>query len=151
MPARLKLGPGQQLVGLAGAADHGRHDAARPGLQRPHHAGVIGRGQADEAVEAGAACRPRCLFELRDGEAGVFLVEPDRVEAARPGDHLDQLRRTELAEGEDADQARLVGEQGLQVSSHGSGFLTAADFREYFARRSGAGQAGGVPGSVARA
>ena len=53
------------------------------------------------------AARPRAgaLLDLGDAQAGVFLVEPDGVESADEGEHLDELGRAELAEGEDADEA----------------------------------------------
>ena len=102
---------------MPSAANHRGHDAPRPGFQRPHDGGVIGGVQPNETVDADTAGCASSFLDLRDGEADVFLIEPDGIEAAGPGDHLDEFRGTELTEREDADQS-LVGEQGFEVSSH---------------------------------
>ena len=46
-------------------------------------------------------------------ERDVFLIQPDGVKAAAPGDHLDQLGMTQLPQGADAQQA-VLSQQRLQ-------------------------------------
>jgi hypothetical protein len=115
--ARLELRPLDDLFRLAGAAHLRGHHAAGPGLQWTHHRRVIRRGKANKAVEAGATGGAGGFLDLGDRQPGVFLVEPDRVPAALKAEHLDQLRRTQLAQGEDAYQFAL--RQGLlQADGH---------------------------------
>src|SRR5581483_760759 len=99
----MELGPGQEVRHLAGAPDHRGHDPAGPGLEHAHDAGVIGGGHPHETVDAAAPGCPGSLLDLGGAQAGVLMVEPDTVEAAAPGDELDDLGRAELSQCEDLD------------------------------------------------
>ncbi len=113
----MELGPVQEVLDLANVAHHRGHDAAGARFQGAHDRGVVGGGQADEAVQSAAASRAGRLLDLRNRQADVLLVEPDRVESALPGDHLDQLGITELAQREDLDNAVLC-QQRFQMRAH---------------------------------
>ncbi len=116
--ARMELGPVDNLLGLGGAFDLGGHDAAGAGFERPHHRGVIGRGQPHERIEPG---RPRCqagVFDLGDRQRGMFLIEPDRIVAALLADDLDDLRMHDLTDAEDAHQVALC-EGVFESFAHG--------------------------------
>src|SRR6185437_16576348 len=115
--ARMKLGPTHQLLDLADAAHHRGHDAAGTRFERAHDGGVIGRRQTDEAVQTAAARRPRRLLDLRNRQADMLLIEPNRIEATLPGDHLDQLGITQLAQREELHHAILC-KQCFQMCAH---------------------------------
>src|SRR5207253_11057191 len=94
-PERMEPGPLNDLASLSSAADLGGHDAAGPGLERPHHRGIVGRGQPDETVDAADPRRSGRLLDLVDGQPGVVLVEPDSMTTAVIADPLYDLRMTE--------------------------------------------------------
>ncbi len=104
---RGKLRPGDHLLHLGRTADLGRHDAAGASLQRPHHRGVVGGGQANERVQTLGPGRQHGLLDLADAQAGVLLVEPDGIEAANQADQLHQLGIAQLAHAKHAKQSSL--------------------------------------------
>ena len=103
----MELGPLHDLLGLASAANLGRHDTAGTCFERTHHRCVIGGGQAHKRVDTGGASGAGALFDLLDGQAGVLLVEPNGIIAAMETDDLDQSRATEVTDSTHADQLSI--------------------------------------------
>src|SRR5262249_50789717 len=114
---RVELRPTHEVFHLSHRPDHRGHDAARTCLQHAHHRRVIRDRHAHKAVDPTAPRRPRRLLDLPYGQPGVFLVEPDRLEAALKRYHLDQLGVTQLPEGEDPNQ-RMLSQNGPEWGGH---------------------------------
>src|SRR5262249_28024320 len=114
---RIELGPADDLLGLAGAANLSGHDAPRAGFQRPHHGGVISGGQAYEGIQAHSPSRPRGLLDLRDRDARMLLIQPDGVISALETDYLDNFRMTQLSQPENPHQLTL-SQQLFEMRSH---------------------------------
>jgi hypothetical protein len=88
----MKPGPADHVGGFGGAADLGGHDAARAGFQRTHHRRIIRGGQAHKGIDSHRAGGASGVLDLFDGQSGMFLIEPDRVEPSVQPHHLNKLR-----------------------------------------------------------